>query len=248
MDTSPTALFDSYEQDFKQLIQSLEEKLQAGEDERGEDRKASLRRVEMELEEADEMVPFFILPLSLVTVNLTTKYNKKVSQLDIEVQSIPQSVRAHYHTRLREAKAQLSKSKKALVDARSSLARADLLSSSKGGQYASSDDPYGASSDRTRLLAGSTILENGTKRLEESQRMALETENQGAEILTNLRQQREQIENSRDTLHRADLAIDRASSTLKQMVRRMYQQRAITYSIIAVLIIIIVVVVWEKLS
>ncbi|KAJ2931563.1 hypothetical protein H1R20_g5472, partial [Candolleomyces eurysporus] len=247
MDTSPTALFDSYEQDFKQLIQSLEEKLQAGEDERGEDRKASLRRVEMELDEADEMVPFLTPPLYLVTVNLTTN-TIKVSQLDIEVQSIPQSVRAHYHTRLREAKAQLSKSKKALADARSSLARADLLSSSKGGQYASSDDPYGASSDRTRLLAGSAMLENGTKRLQESQRMAIETENQGAEILTNLRQQREQIENSRDTLQRADLAIDRASSTLKQMVRRMYQQRAITYSIIAVLIIIIVVVVWEKLS
>jgi vesicle transport through interaction with t-SNAREs protein 1 len=37
MDTSPTALFDSYEQDFKQLILSIEEKLQVGEgrDERG---------------------------------------------------------------------------------------------------------------------------------------------------------------------------------------------------------------------
>lgn len=37
MDTSPTALFDSYEQDFKQLIQSIDEKLQVGEgkDDRG---------------------------------------------------------------------------------------------------------------------------------------------------------------------------------------------------------------------
>jgi vesicle transport through interaction with t-SNAREs protein 1 len=50
--------------------------------------------------------------------------------------------------------------------------------------------------------------------------MALETESHGAEILTNLRGQREQIENSRDTLLRADIAIDRASNTLKQMVRR----------------------------
>lgn len=227
MDTSPTALFDSYEQDFKQLVQSIEEKLGDGEgkDGRGEDRKAALRRVNMELEEADEMV----------------------SQLDIEIQSIPQSVRAHYHTRLREAKSQLSRSKKALTDARATVARADLLSSSKGGLY-SSDDPYASSSDRSRLLDGMSVLENGTKRLEESQRMALETEGHGAEILTNLRQQREQIENSRDTLQRADVAIDRASSTLKAMVRRMYQQRAITYSIIAVLIILIVVIIWEKLS
>lgn len=224
MDTSPTALFDSYEQDFKQLIETIEEKLGDGQT-KGEERKATLRRVDMELEEADEMV----------------------SQLDIEIQSIPQSVRPHYHTRLREAKAQLARSKKALTDARTSVLRADLMST-KSGQYTSSDDPYASSSDRTRLLNGTELLENGTKRLMDSQRMALETENHGADILTNLRQQREQIENSRDTLQKADLAIDRASSTLKAMVRRMYQQRAITYSIIAVLIILIVVIIWEKLS
>ncbi|TEB30161.1 vesicle transport v-snare protein vti1 [Coprinellus micaceus] len=223
MDASPTALFDSYEQDFKQLVQSIDAKLSEGKDAGGEDRKAALRRVEMEMEEADELV----------------------SQLDIEISSIPQNVRQHYHTRLRDAKSSLSRCKTSLKDARSSLARSDLLSSSK--PY-SSDDPYGSSSDRTRLLSGTQLLENGTKRLEESQRMALETESHGAEILTNLRGQREQIENSRDTLLRADIAIDRASNTLKQMVRRMYQQRAITYSIIAVLIILIVVIVWEKLS
>jgi vesicle transport through interaction with t-SNAREs protein 1 len=168
----------------------------------------------MELDEADEMVPLFIPFPYLVTVNLTTN-TIQVSQLDIEIQSIPQNVRSHYHTRLREAKAQLSKFKKALTDARSSLARADLLSSSKGGQYASSDDPYGSSSDRTRLLSGTALLENGTKRLEESQRMALETENQGAEILTNLRQQREQIENSRDTVRFSADFVSTVSLTLK---------------------------------
>jgi vesicle transport through interaction with t-SNAREs 1 len=138
--------------------------------------------------------------------------------LDIEISSIPQNIRQHYHTRLRDAKSSLSRCKTSLKDARSSLARSDLLSSSS--KPYSSDDPYGSSSDRTRLLSGMQLLENGTKRLEESQRMALETETHGAEILTNLRTQREQIENSRDTLQRADLAIDRASKTLKQMVRR----------------------------
>jgi hypothetical protein len=32
MDASPTALFDSYEQDFKQLVQSIDEKLAEGKD------------------------------------------------------------------------------------------------------------------------------------------------------------------------------------------------------------------------
>ena len=79
MDTSPTALFESYEQDYKLLIQSLDDRLASvkaddglkGGEQRSiflcslsslcliygtEERKSALRRVEMELEEADEMV------------------------------------------------------------------------------------------------------------------------------------------------------------------------------------------------
>jgi vesicle transport through interaction with t-SNAREs protein 1 len=182
----------------------------------------------MELDEADEMV----------------------GQMEIEIQGIPTAVRAAYQTRLRTAKSELSTHKKLLADARSALARADLLSSANA--YASTDDPYGGgdprNTDRMRLLSGTQVLEDGTKRLQQSQAIALETENQGADILMNLRQQREQIENSRNTLQRADIAIDRASNTLKQMVRRMYQQRAVTYSIIGVLVLLIVIIVWEKLS
>jgi len=74
MDTSPTALFESYEQDFRQFVETIQEKLEDnGGDDRGfqnldisplklthlfhaEKRKSNLRRVQMELEEADEMV------------------------------------------------------------------------------------------------------------------------------------------------------------------------------------------------
>ena len=44
------------------------------------------------------------------------------------------------------------------------------------------------------------MLEDGTRRLQESQRIALETEEQGADILRNLVGQREQIENARNTV------------------------------------------------
>ena len=57
MDSAPTALFDSYEADFKQIIHSIRGKLDGdAKDVQGEQRKAALRRVEMELDEADEMV------------------------------------------------------------------------------------------------------------------------------------------------------------------------------------------------
>jgi vesicle transport through interaction with t-SNAREs protein 1 len=225
MDTSPTALFDSYEQDFKQFIETIREKLEGDENQEGEQRKASLRRVEMELDEADEMV----------------------SQMDIEIQGIPQSIRPQYHARLKTAKADLSRYKKMFKDLSSQLARSSLLASSARPGY-SSDDPYGTTGDRSRLLAGTAILEDGTKRLQESQRLALETEEQGTDILMNLRLQREQIENSRNTLEMANDSIARATNTLSGMIRRMYQQRFVTGAIIAILILLIIIVVWSKLS
>ncbi|KAJ3920797.1 vesicle transport v-snare protein vti1 [Lentinula edodes] len=226
MDTSPTALFDSYEQDFKQFIETIREKLEGDENQDGERRKASLRRVEMELDEADEMV----------------------SQMDIEIQGIPQSIRPQYQNRLKSAKADLSRFKKTFKDLSAQLARSSLLASSTPRPGYSSDDPYGSSSDRSRLLAGTALLEDGTKRLQDSQRLALETEDLGADILSNLRVQREQIENSRSTLEMANNSIARASNKLTSMIRRMYQQRFVTGAIIAILIFLIIIVVWSKLS
>lgn len=118
--------------------------------------------------------------------------------MEIEIQGIPQSVRAQYLTRVRTAKADLSRYKKLLKEQNAQAARSDLLSSSQ--PFSTSDDPYGSNSDRTRLLAGTALLEDGTKRLQDSQRIALETESQGADILMNLRTQREQIENARSTV------------------------------------------------
>lgn len=80
--------------------------------------------------------------------------------------------------------------------------RSELLN----GAYPNGDDPYSddpdpsAYSARTRLLQGTETLSDGSRRLENAQRIALETEDVGADILRNLRGQREQIEHTRDTV------------------------------------------------
>lgn len=124
----------------------------------------------------------------------------QISQMEIEIQGIPQSLRSQYQARLKTAKADLTRYKKTSKDLHTQFSRADLLASPGRVGTPTSDEPYGATSDRTRLLAGTATLEDGTRRLQESQRIALETEDQGAEILMNLRTQREQIENARDTV------------------------------------------------
>ena len=126
--------------------------------------------------------------------------------MEIEIQGIPQSIRASYQTRIKSSKSELQRYKKLAKDLHAQLSRADLLGSRAGvgAGLSSSDDPYGAGNDdRTRLLAETALLEDGTRRLQESQRIALETEEQGTDILRSLRVQREQIQNARDTVSRA---------------------------------------------
>jgi vesicle transport through interaction with t-SNAREs protein 1 len=114
---------------------------------------------------------------------------------------MPQSIKPQHQPRIKTAKSLLTQNKQLSKDLHAKLTRSDLFGSVGGRPIgpSSADDPYGTS-DRTRLLAGTTLLEDGTRRLQESQRVALETEEQGADILSNLRRQREQIENTRDTV------------------------------------------------
>merc|ERR1711939_213918 len=222
MDSSPgLEVYDSYEQDYKTIAASISSKLN-GEAKvlKGEARKALLRRTEMELEEADEII----------------------EQMEVEVQSVPKEHKTKLQVKLRSYKAELAKHKSEVRNLLSTSDRDELLGS--GGYRDTPDLEAGGSgsmsqAQRQRLLMGTDKLADGQRRLEESHRVALETEDLGAGILNNLRGQREQIENTRDTLYRADNSIDKASGTLKQMIRRMYQQRAITYLIIAVLVILI---------
>lgn len=193
-------LFDSYASDLDQLKQGIRQKLEQAKSQNGEAKKSTLRRAEMELEEADEVI----------------------SQMDIEVQGFPQSVRSRYSVQIRGFKQE--------VQALTKEVRSGL-SSSSGGSRGAYDPAYAdddadleaadsATANRQRLLQGTASLEDGTRRLEESNRLALETEDLGADILRDLRSQREQIENSRDTLRQADQSIDRSSKTLSKMIRR----------------------------
>ena len=120
--------------------------------------------------------------------------------MEIEIQGIPQSMRSSYQARIKASKADLQRYKKLSKELHAQASRAELLARPGMGGAPTSDEPYGSTSDRTRLLAGTALLEDGSRRLMESQRIALETEEQGADILRSLRGQREQIQNSRDTV------------------------------------------------
>ncbi|KAN0062392.1 t-SNARE VTI1 [Thecaphora frezii] len=217
-------LLSSYSSDLSTLVTSVRSKissLPAG----GEPRKASLRRLDMELEECGEIL----------------------SQMELEISSFPQSVRSRFLVELRGQKSEVEALKRDVKAAFNASAGGGgynvALEESGGGDLES----QGSREQRERLLQGTATLEDGTRRLEESHRLALETEDLGADILRDLRGQREQIEHSRDTLRQADANIDRSSKTLSKMIRRAKQQKLVTIGIVVVLVLLILLILYSKL-
>ncbi|BGP30735.1 t-SNARE VTI1 [Rhodotorula toruloides] len=231
-----SSVFMEYETDLTTVLQGVADKL-SGESAsvRGEERRALLRRVERELEEADEIV----------------------EQMEIEMQTADAMEKQEMLSKLRAHKLALGRHKADLKALSSSADRDDLLGGSSGrADHVAiemddrSDSPSlgQAQAQRVRLMSATDKLADGQRRLEDSQRIALETEDVGAGILRDLRTQRDTLEHSRDTLYEADGSIDRASNTLRKMIRTAYQQKAVSYAIVGLLVLLILYVLASKLS
>jgi len=84
-----------------------------------------------------------------------------------------------------------------------------------------------SSAQRDRLLSAHDQLRKTGDRIAEGKKQLLETEELGASILVNLKGQREQIINTRETLHGADDNIGRSRRILTSMARRAMQNKII---------------------
>ncbi|KNZ50027.1 hypothetical protein VP01_463g15 [Puccinia sorghi] len=193
-------LFNSYEQEFNDLVISIRNALNVdAKNSVGEQRKAILRRVERDYEEAEEIL----------------------SQMDVELQSLDRALKPTISQKLKSFKGELSSFKSQIKQAHSQASSSDPHSDSAyqdGTGLGASTKAQQA--QRERLLKANYLLESGSDRLDSSHRIALETEQLGSSILRDLRGQREQIENTRDTLREADGHLDKASNTLNKMIRR----------------------------
>ena len=112
----------------------------------------------------------------------------------------------NYETDLDESKRKL----KSLSDDRKALF---------GDRYR--DDPQDEQQEqRQQLLSGTDRLERSSARLQESQRIALETEDIGRGTLGDLYTQRQTIEHARSGLQQSEGYVDTSIKTLRGMARR----------------------------
>lgn len=211
-------LFSTYELDFRLALQEAESKF-GSVTANPSQRVQTIRAIERATDEAFEIV----------------------DQMKIEVQNAPASSRSAYNTKIRQYRQEVETAKAKLRDLTDKGNRADLF----GLRY-TDDDPPEHGDQRKQLLSNNASLERSSDRLQESQRIALETENIGGNILNDLRTQREQIVNLRNTLLVADGYVDKSIKTLKSMTRRITANKFISYAIIGVLILLIFLVLASK--
>lgn len=212
-------LFAVYEADFQLSLQEAKSAIAAASAAPPALRHSSLQAIEHSTDEALEIL----------------------EQMNIEVQSLPSNQRSSYNAKLRQYRIEVDRSKKELGALLDDEDRNELF----GLRYTDEENGH-QDSQRKQLLSNNAALDRTSQRLRDSQAVALETETIGGNILNDLRAQREQIVNSRNTLLTADSYVDKSILTLKSMSRRITANKFISYAIIAVLILLIFLVLASK--
>jgi len=186
-------LFSNYEAELKLVEADLNQKLDQIPELTGEERKSAIRGAERAVDEAKELL----------------------DQMNLEKSNIPSSIRSKVNSRYRNHASDidaLSRKLKSLSDDRKALF---------GDRY--TDEPSNHHDaqleQRQQLLSGTERLGRSSERLQESQRMALETEAIGAGTLADLHQQRNVIENTHRNLQQSEGYVDRSVKTLRGMAQ-----------------------------
>ncbi|GAA5961460.1 hypothetical protein JCM8115_003457 [Rhodotorula mucilaginosa] len=195
---------------------------------RGEERKAAIRRVNMELDEVDEII------------DQLEHEGKGKAKLMAQVRAYRQE----------------AKSWKAKATSLGTVTDRDLLLSSRPphSSYPVEDEDDDdvdtlshSAAQRARLLQSTQTLDSSSQRLENSHRLALENEQIGQEVLGSLVGQRMQLQSANEHLEEADVSIGRASGTIKKMIRLAYRQRIVIGAFVLAFAALIALVLWRKL-
>ncbi|KAJ2778883.1 Vesicle transport V-snare protein, partial [Coemansia javaensis] len=224
-------LFASYESEYNALAAAIRQRLDRTLPELvGAERRNALNTTERELTEVSELA----------------------EQMGMELLTLEGPERQRAAPRVRQYKAEVERLRREARKVSQGLGnyesnRRALLGDSPARDL--SAEEAGLDSDhRTRLLSGNERLLRGSERLQESHRIAIETEAVGASILNDLRSQREQIVNTRDTLAQADAHIDRSQRTLRTMTRRLLTNKMITTGLIVIGASLVLLILYIKLT
>jgi len=127
-------------------------------------------------------------------------------------------------------RAELASLKRLVKDLANSVQRTSLLGSQ------GKNPPDG----RQRLMDTSERLQDGTRRIDDARRVALETEEIGIDVMSDLRGQRDVILRTRNHMTEIDNNLDASRRTLTAMGRRVVTNKVILGAIVVLLAITLI--------
>ncbi|GAA6008441.1 hypothetical protein JCM10207_007110 [Rhodosporidiobolus poonsookiae] len=219
--------FDGYQREYIALKTALTKRLDEDIPQlRGEERRAACRRVQDELEEADEIL----------------------DQMELEAKG-----KAKMMVQVRAFRGEV-KGWRGKVASLSSVSDRDLLLSSApshsayGAPITEDDDAdYHTGAQRQRLLNSTATLNQSGGRLDNASRLAAENEEIGQGVLSSLVGQRMQLQNTNDQLEEADVSVTRARGTITRMIRTAYRQKLLLWVFTLVMTAMIAFILYRKL-
>ncbi|XP_035218465.1 vesicle transport through interaction with t-SNAREs homolog 1A-like isoform X2 [Stegodyphus dumicola] len=209
------SLMDSFEQQYATLTADITSKTSRLPNLSGVERKLLISQVERQMEEAHELL----------------------EQMDLEVKGMPPASRQKYQIRLKSYVAELSLLDKELrariVHRDENLARDELFE----GDYVKDDQ-------KQRLLDNTERLERSSRQLEGGYKLAVEAEQIGAQILTDLSSQRETIKKSKSRVQETNYDLGKSSRIVNGMIRGLKQQKMVLYAVAAVVVLSIILAIY----
>ncbi|XP_071319745.1 vesicle transport through interaction with t-SNAREs homolog 1A isoform X4 [Trachinotus anak] len=217
--------FEAYEQDFGTITAEITNKIGRIPKLSGEEKTQLVLNVDKQLEEVRELL----------------------EQMDLEVREIPIQSRAMYNSRLKSYKQEMEKLEKEFK--RSRIAYSDEVRNELLGDDASSSENQliKLREERAHLLDNTEKLERSSRRLEAGYQIAVETEQVGQEILTNLHSDREKIQRARERLRETDANLGKSSRILTGMLRRIIQNRVLVFILGAIILLTIILAIYFNL-
>jgi vesicle transport through interaction with t-SNAREs protein 1 len=220
------SLFDSYDTDLEDLRRGVETKLQEAAALEPEARRERLTEASSELDEADRLLKR--MEVESHSASSQNERERLLSRLKARKDSVKS---------LRQQHSDISKGSHSAHSDRQALLGAEPLSD---------DDAPTSSSQRERMLSANDRLKKTGERIQHGKRQLLETEELGANILSDLHRQRETITNARGNLHSVDETIGRSRRVLSAMSRRASQNKLILALVAVMLVVAIVIVIVVK--
>ncbi|NP_001279174.1 vesicle transport through interaction with t-SNAREs homolog 1B [Callorhinchus milii] len=214
--------FEKLHESYQALYQELRHRCQRLPRCSGEERKRLLRDIEAKIEET----------------------NEELDEMEKELRNAPQSYRNQMTNKIRSYKRDVSKLQR---DVRSSDLGYSAPRDFKYNTYnAENEESNQLASQRALLLQGTDSLNRATQSIERSHRIAIETDQVGAEIIEELGEQREQLERSKDRLINTGENLSKSRKILRAMSRKIVTNKLLLGIVILFEVAILGAVVYFK--